>query len=1034
MSKRVLVLAICFLLFTGLSVFGAKKPAVEKTTPALEMRQDLQYPPAENIVSQYLLTPAPKLFYPFTGDTVGETQWDFWHNDYQRRQIAVDSLGNLHFVWRWRIWDDIAESWGTPYLYYNYRDNDGSWLAAGTGMDVSGGLYGAYNCIDLLPDLREVIAAHHLPGVAWQNWAIYLAIEKTTLGLGEYSRYDIPDSIPGFSGEGLWAYLGISKQKNGDTTYMHVTFQHPTDSGGAGYVRCFIDPADDTLLRCQSPGRTLVTVPPGIRMPRKPVYVFAPIRKSTTGTSAVTSPGSQKVALAWIGQKSILSGDWFKGEVYYLESTNNGNDWMTAGNMGTPVKITNYGADNWDTYYTPQTDLAAGYDYNGNLHIVWMTGYRANILWHWDRNSGITTQVDEKTVRSTDKVAAWNKPINKMTLAFTKAAPNYVYVCYSKQDSLDAAATGFLNGEVIVKASSNSGRSWGPDVNLTNSHTPGCTPGNCNSDVYPSIAERADDSIYVFYLNDKDAGSSVRTDPQEGTYTWNPARYISIPRPLVPAVANIVFKPTQFTSPIKWATNHSSTTDSIKFDNTGTATLQVQLSGPSWLTAAPSSFSIVELGPTQKVTLTLNGGPYADTFLTGKLKILSNNGVVGGGANFNDTQYVNINFVVTDTFYFTEYDTCKRGPVLVVSNVSNMGGQSDSAGMFYNGKNYLFEGSAVMVTNQVPGTTDTVGFSWIHDRKDFIAEGHLSKVVYNNMDTTPVYIDKFAPLNWRRPSTNPAHWAWFGWTKWSKIIQFRFYGVSGVIVKNWWIWNKPPKWWMDVTSTAPVGGYFGIAGDWDVTAEFSGKDKGGIIDSLNLVYVRQDTVNADKYYGGYQFLGAYVKKGATTNYTTPFAMHVGNNKTQMYPTGGFDDDSLWKYMSTPGNSIEQDSAQDMNIIISAVEMLNPDTTTEIGIDYALVVTDTNLVNLAKLGSRIKNLIYKGKGGDANYDTKTTVSDVVYLVNYLFKGGPLPPLKDMGDANHDTKVTVSDVVFLVNYLFKGGPPPWNPFEQLFAKPF
>ncbi|MCJ7459675.1 MAG: cupredoxin domain-containing protein [candidate division Zixibacteria bacterium] len=63
-----------------------------------------------------------------------------------------------------------------------------------------------------------------------------------------------------------------------------------------------------------------------------------------------------------------------------------------------------------------------------------------------------------------------------------------------------------------------------------------------------------------------------------------------------------------------------------------------------------------------------------------------------------------------------------------------------------------------------------------------------------------------------------------------------------------------------------------------------------------------------------------------------------------------------------------------------------------------------------------------KRGDANGDSKITVSDVVYLVNYLFKGGPPPNPLLTGDANCDTKVTVSDVVYLVNYLFKGGPPP------------
>lgn len=62
-------------------------------------------------------------------------------------------------------------------------------------------------------------------------------------------------------------------------------------------------------------------------------------------------------------------------------------------------------------------------------------------------------------------------------------------------------------------------------------------------------------------------------------------------------------------------------------------------------------------------------------------------------------------------------------------------------------------------------------------------------------------------------------------------------------------------------------------------------------------------------------------------------------------------------------------------------------------------------------------------GDANADVQITVSDVVYLINYLFKGGPAPiPCLVAGGANGDSHVTVSDVVYLITYLFKGGPPP------------
>jgi len=61
-------------------------------------------------------------------------------------------------------------------------------------------------------------------------------------------------------------------------------------------------------------------------------------------------------------------------------------------------------------------------------------------------------------------------------------------------------------------------------------------------------------------------------------------------------------------------------------------------------------------------------------------------------------------------------------------------------------------------------------------------------------------------------------------------------------------------------------------------------------------------------------------------------------------------------------------------------------------------------------------------GDANGDKKVTVSDVIYLINFLFKSGPAPNPYQAGDVNCDGYVTVSDVVYLINYLFKGGLPP------------
>jgi len=68
-------------------------------------------------------------------------------------------------------------------------------------------------------------------------------------------------------------------------------------------------------------------------------------------------------------------------------------------------------------------------------------------------------------------------------------------------------------------------------------------------------------------------------------------------------------------------------------------------------------------------------------------------------------------------------------------------------------------------------------------------------------------------------------------------------------------------------------------------------------------------------------------------------------------------------------------------------------------------------------------------GDVNKDEKVSLSDIVYLINYLFKFGPPPlcppaPYLSCADPNCDGKVSLGDIVYLINYLFKFGPPPCN----------
>ncbi len=61
-------------------------------------------------------------------------------------------------------------------------------------------------------------------------------------------------------------------------------------------------------------------------------------------------------------------------------------------------------------------------------------------------------------------------------------------------------------------------------------------------------------------------------------------------------------------------------------------------------------------------------------------------------------------------------------------------------------------------------------------------------------------------------------------------------------------------------------------------------------------------------------------------------------------------------------------------------------------------------------------------GDADGSGSVSISDAVYLINYIFGGGPASNPLLAGDADCSNAVSISDAVYLINYIFAGGPQP------------
>lgn len=58
-------------------------------------------------------------------------------------------------------------------------------------------------------------------------------------------------------------------------------------------------------------------------------------------------------------------------------------------------------------------------------------------------------------------------------------------------------------------------------------------------------------------------------------------------------------------------------------------------------------------------------------------------------------------------------------------------------------------------------------------------------------------------------------------------------------------------------------------------------------------------------------------------------------------------------------------------------------------------------------------------GDVDAGGAINILDITFLINYLYKDGPVPPVMSVCDADGSDLINILDVTFLINYLYKDG---------------
>lgn len=58
-------------------------------------------------------------------------------------------------------------------------------------------------------------------------------------------------------------------------------------------------------------------------------------------------------------------------------------------------------------------------------------------------------------------------------------------------------------------------------------------------------------------------------------------------------------------------------------------------------------------------------------------------------------------------------------------------------------------------------------------------------------------------------------------------------------------------------------------------------------------------------------------------------------------------------------------------------------------------------------------------GDADGDNGLNILDIVYIINFKYKGGPPPAQLNYVDVDGSGRIDILDVIYLINFIYKGG---------------
>lgn len=1001
-------LSVLAVIFTDITVLGDTYPGISRdliTHPAVEPLVDNLTPPGPS----FPLTSTVDQGFRLGANSViqvGTTWNDMQQNGSMGRQIVLGG-GWVHNVWNY-LPAGASANRNSTYKAYNLST---AMTVSNLGVDpVANGAGFAAIGYDATAGGRPVIAYHKL-----DDNRTKLA-RGDGLGLATFSVFNFPAA-------GVNCQNIVSGAGSVDGPYFWPKIA--VDINGSGQPIAHIVSTEYSGAQVNL-SLVYYKTNPGMTAPSATCGTWL---DSVTTVSAVVQqdPNSNKVAIVWLRSADWAHADAIQqrnNDVVYQESTDLGVNWFL------PTNITNYvGADLERAY----TDLSALYTSDGCLHILWSTSYfdssssvvgnQGARLYHWDKCSQCRSLLANADNSEVDcKRGTWNKNISKMSLSecivggSSRLYASYTY--FTGDDAgnpgpHDCSQAGWANGEIYAQVSQNGGTSWGPPVNLTNTFSPNCAAGTCNSEHWSSSAPYVTDSLRIQYILDRDPGAVAYS---EGSWTNNPVMNLSYPCFSTISYSHLSASPASLVYPFHTTPAQQRDT-TIVLVNAGNAIANYSrsityLSGSGWLSFPndpPNGSVPVGCSFSDSLKLRVNG-PVAEGLYQAVVSFVYNDG------DSMTTLTLDVDLYDFQQFYIpTDYAINTATNRLNVNQAGRIGAYEQGNLFTYTaaGLNYLRDGSLIVGT----------------------AANNLSWLIYQGSGGKPTAANSYGPQYALSDLTvdvsHPLYRLATGvGVNRDSTIAYRvtYYAPKDATNADFYLArfsiSLGPKNTQGRIENLCVG--FGV--DWDIPADNGTSNTSGGDDSREMVY--QQGTSSPPNTQRLAALAVIREDGQKAP-----GGFVWENARYVVPNRAYQIDSLWNKMNAVTKFDGTPVSGDLNSVIVAGihERINSaaDSFQFVVVLAGQLSGDLNglktVVDKAKT-FYCQNISIDQLGcpqflcGDADGSSQITISDAVLLINYIFGGGPAPSPLLSGDADCSQAVTISDAVVLINYIFAGGAAP------------